>query len=115
MFNSILVPIDLADTDLAKPALATAATLAQPWSGTEPYCGTPPLPPAATRGKTGSGPVHLLNGMPRTPVMPAEYGPADSGAQQREAAEEALSIVARESGIPAGRITYTVRQGGIYH
>ena len=29
MFNSILVPLDLADTDLAKPAIATAATLSQ--------------------------------------------------------------------------------------
>jgi len=27
MFKSILVPIDLTDTDLAKPAIATAATL----------------------------------------------------------------------------------------
>ena len=27
MFRSILVPLDLADTDLAKPAIATAATL----------------------------------------------------------------------------------------
>ena len=26
-----------------------------------------------------------------------------------------VSIVARESGIPPSRITYTVRQGGIYH
>ena len=33
MFKSILVPIDLADTDLAKPAIATAATLSQTWSG----------------------------------------------------------------------------------
>jgi hypothetical protein len=33
MFKSILVPIDLADTDLAKPAIATAATLANTWSG----------------------------------------------------------------------------------
>src|SRR3954465_6054166 len=93
MFKSILVPIDLADTDLAKPALATAATLAQTWSGT----------------------VHLLNGRPMTPVMLPEYAPRDFDAQQRETAEEALSIVARESGIPAERITYTVRQGGIYH
>ncbi|MGJ4892999.1 universal stress protein [Bradyrhizobium sp. HKCCYLS3077] len=93
MFNSILVPIDLADTDLAKPAIATAATLAQTWSGM----------------------VHLLNVMPMTPVMLAEYVPADFDAQQRETAEEALSIVARESGIPTERISYTVRQGGIYH
>ena len=31
MFKSILVPIDLSDTDLAKPAIATAATLSQTW------------------------------------------------------------------------------------
>ncbi|CCD98479.1 universal stress protein [Bradyrhizobium sp. STM 3809] len=93
MFKSILVPIDLADTDLAKPAIATAATLAATWQGT----------------------VHLLNVMPMTPVMLAEYVPADFDAQQRETAQEALSIVARESGIPTERISYTVRQGGIYH
>ena len=93
MFKSILVPIDLADTDLAKPAIATAATLAETWAGT----------------------VHLLNVMPMTPVMLAEYVPADFDTQQRETAEEALSIVARESGIPAERVSYAVRQGGIYH
>src|SRR5581483_3710381 len=93
MFKSILVPIDLADTDLAKPAIATAATLAQTWEGS----------------------VRLLNVMPMTPVMLAEYVPADFDVQQRETAEVALSIVARESGIPANRISYAVRQGGIYH
>jgi nucleotide-binding universal stress UspA family protein len=93
MFKSILVPIDLADTDLAKPAIATAATLAQTWEGT----------------------VRLLNVMPMTPVMLAEYVPADFDTQQRETAEEALAIVARESGIPANRVSYIVRQGGIYH
>src|SRR5271170_2771480 len=93
MFKSILVPIDLSDTDLAKPAIATAATLSQTWHGA----------------------VRLLNVMPMTPVMLAEYVPADFDAQQRETAEEALSIVARESGIAANRISYAVRQGGIYH
>jgi nucleotide-binding universal stress UspA family protein len=87
------VPIDLSDTDLAEPAIATAATLAQTWEGT----------------------VRLLNVMPMTPVMLAEYVPADFDAQQRETAEEALSIVARESGIAPNRISYVVRQGGIYH
>ena len=93
MFKSILVPIDLADTELAKPAIATAATLAQTWEGT----------------------VRLLNVLPITPVMLAEYVPADFDAQQRETAEEALAIVAGESGIPPARISYAVRQGGIYH
>jgi hypothetical protein len=93
MFKSILVPIDLSDTELAKPAIATAATLSQTWSGT----------------------VRLLNVLPMTPVMLAEYVPADFDAQQRQASEEALAIVARESGIDAQRISSVVRQGGIYH
>src|ERR1700727_2271628 len=93
MFKSILVPIDLADTDLAKPAIATAATLSQTWSGA----------------------VRLLNVLPMTPVMLAEYVPADFDTQQRQTSEEALAIVARESGIDAQRISSVVRQGGIYH
>ena len=94
MFKSILVPIDLADTDLAKPAIATAATLSQTWSGT----------------------VRLLNVLPMTPVMLAEYVPADFDTQQRQTSEEALAIVARESGIDPSRISGVVRQGGgIYH
>jgi len=90
MFKSILVPIDLSDTDLAKPAIATAATLSQTWSGT----------------------VRLLNVLPMTPVMLAEYVPADFDEQQRQSSEEALAIVARESGIEEGRISSVVRQGG---
>ena len=93
MFKSILVPIDLADTELAKPAIATAATLSQIWSGA----------------------VRLLNVLPMTPVMLAEYVPADFDTQQRQTSEEALAIVARESGIDAARISGVVRQGGIYH
>ena len=93
MFKSILVPIDLADTDLAKPAIATAATLSQTWNGS----------------------VRLLNVQPMTPAMLAEYVPADFDALQRAASEEALTIVAKESGIDAPRISTAVRQGGIYH
>ena len=88
MFKSILVPIDLADTDLAKPAIATAATLSQTWNGS----------------------VRLLNILPMTPVMLAEYVPADFDAQQRFTSEEALAIVAKESGIEASRISTAVRK-----
>ena len=93
MFNSILVPLDLSDTDLARPAITTAATLSQ----------------------GSNGKIRLLNVMPMTPVMLAEYVPADFDVQQRETSEEALAIVARESGIEATRISTAVRQGGIYH
>lgn len=93
MFNSILVPIDLADTDLAKPAIETAASLS----------------------KTSGGKVRLVNIMAMTPVMLAEYVPPDFDAQQRQSSNEALAIVARESGIDAKRISTSIRQGGIYH
>ena len=93
MFKNILVPIDLADAEYAKPAIANAAELS---------------------GVTG-GRVRLLNVLPMTPVMLAEYVPADFDTQQRASSEEALTIVARESGIAADRISTAIRQGGIYH
>ena len=93
MYKSILVPIDLAETELAKPAIAAAASLAG----------------------IGGGTVRLLNVMPMTPVMLAEYVPADFDSQQRESSEQAIAVVAAECGIPAGRISAVIRQGGIYH
>jgi len=93
VFKNILVPIDLADAEYAKPAIANAAELS---------------------GVAG-GRVRLLNVLPMTPVMLAEYVPADFDTQQRQSSEEALTIVARESGIAADRISTTIRQGGIYH
>ncbi|EAQ36094.1 hypothetical protein NB311A_11652 [Nitrobacter sp. Nb-311A] len=94
MFKSILVPIDLSDTDLAKPAIATAVSLSQ----------------------TSNGTIRLLNVLHMTPVMLAEYVPADFDVQQRQSSEDALAIVAREVGIEPSRISSMVRQGSsIYH
>jgi universal stress protein G len=93
MFKQILVPVDLVDTDLAKSAIETAVSLAN----------------------ASGGSVRLLNVLPTTPVMLAEYVPPDFDAQQRQSAEEAMAIIARESGLNAGRISATVRTGGIYH
>ncbi|MEH6951099.1 universal stress protein [Nitrobacter sp. NHB1] len=93
MFKSILVPIDLSDTDLAKPAIATAVSLSQ----------------------TSNGTIRLLNVLQMTPVMLAEYLPADFGVQQRQSSEEALAIVASEVGIEPARMSSVVRQGSIYH
>jgi nucleotide-binding universal stress UspA family protein len=93
MFKSILVPIDLSDTDLAKPAIENAAALQRASNGT----------------------VRLLNVLPSMPAMLSEYVPADFDAQQVRSSEEALAIIARESGITSGKIATVVRQGGIYH
>lgn len=93
MYKHILVPVDLADTDLAKPAIETAVDMA----------------------RSSGGSVRLLNVLPITPMVIAEYVPPDFEAQQKKASEEALAIVAGECGLEPGRVTALVRQGGIYH
>ena len=92
MYKKILVPIDLADPDLAKPAVATALMMTGPSDGT----------------------IRFVNVLPLTPVMLAEYVPPDFELQQRKSAEEALVIVAKESGLDAARVSSSVRQGGIH-
>ena len=62
MYKCILVPVDLADTELAKPAIATAVSMA----------------------KASGGSVKLVNVLPMTPVMLAEYVPPDFDTQQRK-------------------------------
>jgi universal stress protein G len=93
MYRNILVAVDLADPELAKPAIAAAVSMA----------------------KGSGGSVRLINVLPMTPVMLAEYVPPDFDVQQRKSAEEALAIVARESGLDAAHVSFVVRQGGIYH
>jgi nucleotide-binding universal stress UspA family protein len=93
MFTQILVPVDLADADLAKSAIETAVSLA----------------------RASGGSVRLLNVLAMTPVMLADYVPPDFDAQQRQSAEEALAIIAKEAGLEPSQITTVVRQGGVYH
>ena len=93
MFQKILVPVDLADPDFVKPALDKAVEMA----------------------KASGGAVRLINVIPMTPVMLAEYVPPDFDVQQRGSAEEALGIVANESGLSPDKVSTVVRQGGIYH
>ena len=93
MYKHILVPIDLADTELAKPAIEAAVSLA----------------------RASGGSVRLINVLPMTPVMLAEYVPPDFDVQQRKSAEEAMNIVAGECDLERARVSGTVRQGGIYH
>ena len=91
MYRRILVPIDLADVDLAKPAVATAVMMA----------------------KQTNGALRLVNVLPVTPTMLAEYVPPDFEAQQRAAAEEAIAIVASETGLAPSKISTAVRQGNV--
>jgi nucleotide-binding universal stress UspA family protein len=93
MYRTILVPVDLADTDLAKPAIETAVHMASGSGGT----------------------VRLVNVQPLTPVMLAEYVPADFEVQQRRSSQDALGIIAGECGLEPARVSFIVRNGGIYH
>jgi nucleotide-binding universal stress UspA family protein len=92
MYKTILVPIDLSNPELAKPAIADAVMMA----------------------RLGEGTIRIINVLPLTPVMLAEYVPPDFEVQQRKSAEDALVIVAKESGLEPARVSTTVRQGGIY-
>ena len=93
MFKRILVPVDLTEPEFAKPAIDTAVEMA----------------------RASGGIVRVVNVLPMTPVMLAEYVPADFDAQQRQSAEEALATLAQDSGFEASRLSTVVRQGGIYH
>jgi nucleotide-binding universal stress UspA family protein len=92
MYKQILVPIDLGSPELNKPAVATALMMA----------------------KSSGGSIRLVNVLPLTPVMLAEYVPPDFELQQRKASEDALAIVAKETGCEPSRISAAVRQGGVY-
>ena len=91
MYRRILVPIDLADVELAKPAIASALMMA----------------------KESDGAIRLVNVLPTTPVMLAEYVPPDFDAQQRASAEEAIAIVAKETGLGSNQISTVVLQGNV--
>jgi nucleotide-binding universal stress UspA family protein len=93
MYKQLLVPVDLAEPELAKAAIDTAVAMARPTSGH----------------------VRLINVLPMTPVMLAEYVPPDFDVQQRKTSEETLAALARDIGLEPGHASSVVRQGGIYH
>jgi nucleotide-binding universal stress UspA family protein len=93
MFKKIVVPVDLTEPELAKPAIDTAVAMA----------------------RSSQGSLRIVNVLPMTPVMLAEYVPPDFDVQQRKSAEDSLKQLVEESGLDPSRVSGTVRQGGIYH
>jgi nucleotide-binding universal stress UspA family protein len=93
MFKQILVPVDVSDIALAKPAIDAACAQA----------------------RTSGGAVRLVHVLAMTPVMLAEYVPPDFEEQQTRSAEQTLDALSHGCGLPPARVSYTVRQGGIYH
>lgn len=92
MFKSILVAIDLADMDVARPALETAVELAE-----------------ASRGK-----IRVISVRSLMPVTYMEYVPADFDMTAKADAEREMGGVVAQIGLPADRVDAVVRLGSIY-
>ncbi|MPZ55110.1 MAG: universal stress protein [Rhizobiales bacterium] len=92
MYSKVLLPIDLTDTTLATSAIDTALRVV---------------------GNSG-GSIRIINVLPMTPVMLAEFVPPDFDRQQQKSSEEALATVAMETRLDPSRISTVVRQGGVY-
>jgi nucleotide-binding universal stress UspA family protein len=92
MFKTILVAVDLAEMNIAKPAIEKAAALAE----------------------QSGGALRLVNVQALLPATFMDYVPADFDAQMRENAETALKHVAEKVPLPHGRVSWTVRVGGVY-
>jgi nucleotide-binding universal stress UspA family protein len=93
MFKKLLVPVDIGDEAMAKASLEAAKALAEPW-GAE---------------------VRLLHVRPILPSAYLEYVPADFEGLERKRATEDLAALAGKLGLPAGKVSTSVRTGGVYH
>ena len=92
MYAKVLLPIDLTDTTLAKSGIDTALRVVS----------------------NSGGAIRFINVLPMTPVMLAEFVPPDFDVQQQKSSEDALATVARETALDPDRISWVVRQGGVY-
>jgi len=93
MYETILVPIDIADPDTSKPAVERAAAMA----------------------KTGQGHLRLVYVRSIMPVTYMEFVPPQFDAQQQQEAEEALAEIAAGVDLADERVSSVVRLGSIYH
>lgn len=92
MFRTILVAVDLAEMNIAKPAIEQAAAL------------------AAQSG----GAFRLVNVQSLLPATFMDYVPADIDTQMKDTAEASLKQVAGKVPLPHERVSWIVRVGGVY-
>ncbi len=93
MFKKLLVPVDLGDTEVTKPALEKAVGLAKNW-GAE---------------------LRLLYVMPIVPSTYLEYVPADFETGEKGRVDKELRDIVTGLGLPADKVSTAVRSGGVYH
>jgi nucleotide-binding universal stress UspA family protein len=93
MFKTILVPVDLAEIEAAKPAIEKAVELAQ----------------------SGEGTLRLVYVRPVVPVTYMEFMPPAFEEEQQAEAEKTLAELASTVNLPAERVSAVVRFGSIYN
>jgi nucleotide-binding universal stress UspA family protein len=93
MFKKILVPVDLAEVDVAQPALDRAVTLAD---------------------MTGAD-IRLVYVRSILPVTFMEYVPPSFDEEQQQDAEKKLAELAGQLKLPAPRASSAVRMGSVYN
>jgi nucleotide-binding universal stress UspA family protein len=92
MFKKILVPVDIAETDIAEPAIAAALEQA----------------------RLSNGAIRLVNVQSLLPATFMDYVPADFDRAQKERADKALSGLMAGVAVEPARISSVVRIGGVY-
>lgn len=93
MFKTILVPVDLAEPDMAKGALDTATMLA----------------------KASGGTIRLIYVRTLVPASVMDFMPAEYDAREQAESEEQIAALAGSTGLEAGRVTHAVKLGSVYH
>lgn len=93
MFRSIVVPVDLAEPEIAHQAIIQAAAFA----------------------KMADGKVTLVNVVQIAPFMMLETVPVSYEVDIASKAKAALADLSKTIDLPAGRVKAEVRIGGIYH
>ncbi|MDB5595669.1 MAG: universal stress protein UspA [Hyphomicrobiales bacterium] len=92
MFRNILVAIDLAEMNVAKPAIDQAVALAE----------------------QSGGKLRLVNVQTLLPATFMDYVPADFDQEMKDNAEASLRKLAEEIALPKERVSQVVRVGGVY-
>ena len=93
MFKTILVPVDLAEVETARPAIERAVALADGADGT----------------------IRLIHVRSLLPVTYMEFVPPTFETEQQQDAETKLAEVAAGVPLPAERVSAVVRLGSVYN
>jgi nucleotide-binding universal stress UspA family protein len=93
LFKTLLVPVDVTETDTAMPAIDRAAAMA-----------------AASEGS-----VRLIYVISVVPMNYMEFATPDFLDDQQKAAERELDAIAAKIALPPERVSTLVRMGSIYH